>query len=257
MAHLRLNELNFSLQTTHFRTHLLFLNLMKIFVAFGYNDRDKWIPELVYPIIKAFGHDVISGEEIPGQILSDAVAGNIRRSDALIAFLTRRGESVEHGVWPTHRWVTDELSVAIESRRRVVEVRETDVDQQGGIAGDRQRIEYDENRRDLCLVELVKTIGSWTQNVQVNMQLLPEDFSNEIRPFLESPFLRCTYRLYNDNIISEEIPTIILPLPGGLSIQALNVQKGALIQVKVMTNNSTWISDYISTGSYSVQLRKY
>ncbi|MVM34150.1 hypothetical protein GO755_29220 [Spirosoma sp. HMF4905] len=229
---------------------------MKIFVAFGYNDRDKWIPELVFPVIKAFGHDVISGEDIQGQILSEAVAGNIRRSDALIAFLTRRGDKAENGIWPTHRWVTDELSVAIESRRLVVEVRETGVDSQGGIAGDRQRIEYDESRRDRFLVELVKTIGSWTQNVQVNMQLLPEDFSNEIRPFLESPYLRCTYRLYIDNTISEEFPTRILPLPGGLSIQALNVQKGALIQVKVIANNTTWVSDYMSTGSYSIQLRK-
>ncbi|WP_428663054.1 hypothetical protein [Runella sp.] len=229
---------------------------MKIFVAFGYNARDRWIRELVFPIIKAFGHEVISGEEIQGQILSEAVRANIRKSDGLIAFLTRRGENAENGIWPTHRWVVEELAIAIESRRLVVEVRETGVDPQGGIAGDRQRIEYDENRRDQCLVDIVTTLGNWNQNVQVKMQLLPDDFCTQIRPLINNPYLRCTYRLYIDNNESEEYPTKILPLPGGLSVQVFNVQRGALIQVKVMTNNAIWISDYMSTDSYSIHLQQ-
>jgi len=43
---------------------------MKIFVGFGYHQRDEWIKELVFPLINSFDGDVISGEEIFGAVLS-------------------------------------------------------------------------------------------------------------------------------------------------------------------------------------------
>ena len=86
---------------------------MKIFVAFGYNPRDRWIPELVFPIIKAFGDEVVSGEEIPGQQITDAIIREIRQSHALLAFTTRRDKIGDQERWTTHRWVTDELSQAL------------------------------------------------------------------------------------------------------------------------------------------------
>jgi hypothetical protein len=85
---------------------------MKIFVAFGYNERDRWIPNLVFPIIKAFGDEVVSGEEVQGEQITDAVIREIRQSNALMAFVTRR-DKIDKNRWTTHRWVTDELSNAI------------------------------------------------------------------------------------------------------------------------------------------------
>jgi hypothetical protein len=63
---------------------------MKIFVAYGYNDRDRWIPDLVFPIIRAFDDEVITGEELQGEQITDAVRRKIQQSDALIAFATIR-----------------------------------------------------------------------------------------------------------------------------------------------------------------------
>ena len=37
---------------------------VKIFVAFRYNDRDRWVVDLVFPIIRAFSDDVVTGEEL-------------------------------------------------------------------------------------------------------------------------------------------------------------------------------------------------
>ena len=170
---------------------------MKIFVAYGYNDRDQWIPDLVFPIIEAFGDEVITGEELQGQQITNAVRGEIQRSDALIGFATRRGEPTQGGnQWDTHRWVTDEISLAIANNLvHVLEIRETGVNAQGGIAGDRQIIYYNENQRDRFLVELVKTLGSWHQGGKVKLQLLPDLCVQNIRPFLKNPRLRCTYKL--------------------------------------------------------------
>lgn len=240
---------------------------MKIFVAYGYNNRDSWIPEMVFPIIKAFGDEVdfrdevVTGEEMQGESIPAAVIQRIKRSDALIAFLTRRGEAANQqtGNWATHRWVTDELSLALGFKMLAVEVRETDVDPQGGLPGDRQRIEYDETKRDCCLVELVKTIGKWHQGTMIKLTLLPDDFVTEIMPrvLMKDPTLKCTYSLFIDGEDeSDEITTPIIPLPGGLGLNARNVPRGALIRVSITGGGKMWSSNYQTTSSHTVQMRQ-
>lgn len=235
---------------------------MKIFVAYGYNNRDSWIPEMVFPIIKAFGDEIVTGEEAQGEIITEAVIQRIKRSDALIAFLTRRGEAANRqtGKWETHRWVTDELSQALGFKMLAVEVRETDVDPQGGIAGDRQRIEYDETKRDRCLVELVKTIGRWHQGTMIKLTLLPDEFVKEIMPrvLLRDPTVKCTYSLFTDaEGETDEITTPIIPLPGGLGLNARNVPRGAMIRVSISCAGKMWISNYENTSSHTVQMRHF
>jgi hypothetical protein len=229
---------------------------MKIFVAYGYNEKDKWIPELVFPIISAFGDEVITGEELQGQPITNSVKDKIRRSDALIGFATRRGEPNSENQWDTHRWVTDEISQAIANNLTyVLEIRETGVDPQGGIGGDRQVISYDEIKRDKCLVDLVKTLGRWHQGGKVKLQLLPDSCVQEIRRFLSNPNLRCTYKLlYPDASLSEEFLTTILPIKGGLFINAQNVQSMSLIQVCVECNGKSWTSDFENTDSFGLNL---
>jgi prophage antirepressor-like protein len=96
---------------------------MRIFVAYGYNERDRWVEELVFPVIRAFGDEVVTGEELQGEQITDAVIAKIRSSDALIGFLTRRDQIGSSDRWTTHRWVTDEISQAVAQRIFVAEVR--------------------------------------------------------------------------------------------------------------------------------------
>jgi hypothetical protein len=85
---------------------------MRIFVGFGFNERDRWVKDLVFPLIKAFGAEGVSGEELQGEQITDAVRRQIASCDALIGFVTRR-DDLGNGRWSTHRWVTDELSHAL------------------------------------------------------------------------------------------------------------------------------------------------
>ncbi|KJU84535.1 hypothetical protein MBAV_003280 [Candidatus Magnetobacterium bavaricum] len=109
---------------------------MKIFVAYGFNDRDKWIKDLVFPIIEAFRDEVINGANLKGEgTIDDAIKGKIEESDALIGFTTRR-EKVDHrDEWSTHRWVTDEIAHANATRKPIAIVIETGVKHEGMIAG--------------------------------------------------------------------------------------------------------------------------
>jgi hypothetical protein len=64
---------------------------MKIFLAYGYNPRDQWIKDMVFPIIQSFGSEVVTGEETyEGPNIPENVLAKIRRSDALIGFTTKR-----------------------------------------------------------------------------------------------------------------------------------------------------------------------
>src|SRR5262249_23569121 len=55
---------------------------MKVFVGFGYNDRDHWIEEQVFPILRGMGFTVVDGKDMHGEILQPEVQSRIEQSDA-------------------------------------------------------------------------------------------------------------------------------------------------------------------------------
>jgi hypothetical protein len=208
----------------------------------------------VFPLIGAFGCEVVTGEDMQGQQISDEVQRRVESSDALIAFRTRRGDPDAGGVYRTHRWVEDELVLAIGARLRVAEVREDGVDDQGGLPGDRQRIPYREDERDKLLVELAKTVGDWARTVGVTLQLLPPDFVDEIRPLLRAPGFSCTYTLLEGSRESAPQPTRVRPIKGGLFIQAEGLSPQSLIQVSIEGNGKRWSSDYEAPDAIGINL---
>jgi hypothetical protein len=84
---------------------------MRIFVGYGYNERDRWIEDYVVPLVVAFGCEVVHGKSVYGGALPDEVMKAIRTSDAVIGFTTLR-ESVAPGQYRTHDWVAQELLTA-------------------------------------------------------------------------------------------------------------------------------------------------
>lgn len=226
---------------------------MKIFIAFGYNARDGWIQQMVFPIVQAFGSEVLTGEEMQGEQLADGVLQRIGDSDALIAFTTRR-DQLQNGSWTTHKWVQQELAAAIAKGKLVAEVREKDIDPQVGVDGDRQRIAYEETSRDKCLVEIVKIIGRWHQTVFVDLQLLPKEFIEAVRPLLKNSRLKCQYRLMEKGRESGPFNATIQPIKGGLFMTAANVPREALIRIFVEFDDRSWSSDYESVSSIGIKL---
>jgi hypothetical protein len=63
---------------------------MRVFIGYGYNDRDKWIETYVFPLAEAFGCKVVHGKMAYGGALPPEVTDLIRGSDAMIGFTTRR-----------------------------------------------------------------------------------------------------------------------------------------------------------------------
>jgi len=227
---------------------------MKIFVGYGYNDRDRWIKEMVIPIIEAFGSDYESGEVTYGGTISDAVIDKIKLSDALIAFMTKR-IAPDAADGETHLWVTQELAIAVSEKKPFVEVREIGISQQSGVTGGFQTIYYDENARDACLVKIVEALGKLHREYPVRVQLLPKHFAiGDLRPLANKNLLTCQYVIRNGSQDTAPVTTAIKRIRGGLFIDVPPPERNAMIQIDIKHGHQIWSSDYESLDAYGIHL---
>lgn len=230
---------------------------MNIFVGFGYNEKDKWIKELIFPLLECFDVKISTGEDLHGQIISDEVKARIEKADGVIVFLTRR-EKLESGKYTSHRWVYDELSTSIALKVPAVEIRDVLVDPQGGLPGDRQRIEFNLDNKAQLLVEVAKLLASWRRNIKPKrLFLMPRDIVQDVRPHINKDTLKCTYRFMTGSKESQEFKAKPFKYGQGLCIDVFNVpSEDSLVQINIDGPNFEWSSDYESVQLLSINLLK-
>jgi hypothetical protein len=230
---------------------------MNIFIGFGYNNDDKWIKELVFPLVESFDATIITGEELHGLILSQGVTDRIKKADGILAFLTRR-EALATGRYTSHRWVFDELATAIANQIPAVEIREKMVDVQGGLPGDRQRVEFDLDDKAKLLVELAKLLSAWRRNLKPRrLFLLPRDICQEARPFINKESLKCTYKFMTGSKQSPMYEAKPFKYGQGLCVDVYNVpSEDSLVEITIQGPQFEWSSDYESVQLLSINLQR-
>lgn len=228
---------------------------MRVFVGFGYNDNDKWIKELVIPFIQTLGCEVETGEDMQGEDLADGVVARITDSDACIGFLTKRGTPNSEGFFATHKWVIEELTLALGQKKPIFELREKNVDTQKGLTGKLQKYEFDD--KSYLLLEITKFIMKEKAKLTNKIfMLLPNDLINEMKPHIE--YIKCTYSfMYKTKLFEPEEATIVR-FSGGYGIIIKKIpNEEALIEIKVSgPNQISWSSGYVSVGLMNVHLQK-
>jgi hypothetical protein len=230
---------------------------MNIFICFGYNENDKWIKELVFPLVTAFDGNVTTGEDLLGGIISQEVTDRIRKADGVLAFLTPRDEMAS-GRFTTHQWVRDELTTAIAYKVPAVEIREAKVDPQGGIVGDRQRLEFSVDDKAKLLLDIAKLLSSWRRNFKSRrLFLMPRDIVQDARPYINKNDLKCTYQFMTGSTQSEEFEARPFRFGQGLCVDIYNVpSEDSLVQVTIRGPQFEWTSDYESVQLLSINLQK-
>lgn len=227
---------------------------MRLFIAYGYNPRDQWIEDLVFPLAEALGCEVVHGKILFGETLAPEVKNSLLSCDALIGFSTRRDPLGDR--WTTHRWVIEEMAAAF-NQIPVVEVREDGVDAQSGMLGSNQRISYQEAHRDRCLVDIALAISHIREKVSHTIfRLEPTEFISQFRMLLSKPGLRCSYRVMRRNVESDYRPVNMWPVAGGLCMSIDALRTGDLIQVCVAFGEQSWSSDYEPVDSIRIGLIK-
>ena len=228
---------------------------MRVFVAYGYNDRDKWIKDLVLPLIQAFGYDVVTGENTHGNPIICTVVQEIKGSDALIAFLTRR---MEQGSLTnrTHEWVSQEVGSAMGKGAMLLPVREEGLDNQEGMTAGHQHITYREAEREKCLVEIATALGKWRSKDIVRLQLFPQERAAEIKALLKEKGFRVQYGLLQDGREEPLSDTKILRIGSGLYVDLKDVRKDALVQLQIDCQGKSWSSSYVTMNSVGIHLER-
>jgi len=233
---------------------------MRIFLGYGYNERDKWIEEYALPLLAAFGCEVVLGKAVYGGALPDEVTKLIRTSDAVIGFTTRR-EAAEPGKYRTHDWVVQELLTAHSQDPRIpwVEIREDGVISPGGIldAADTQRIQYREEDRAECLVKIAQALKRLRDLTRVIMiRLGPANAVEQISPLLDDPSFSCTSQTLLGAAQTAPRRVAVFPIKGGLFVQLRGVGPGELVRITVFAQGRTWRSDYESVDTVDVRVKE-
>lgn len=230
---------------------------MNIFIGFGYNEDDKWIKELVFPLAQSFDARISTGEDLQGQIISQGVTDLIKKADGVMAFLTWR-DKLTSGKYTSHRWVYDEMATAIANNIPTVEIREKMIDVQSGLPGDRQRIEFEIENKAQLLVELAKLFSNWRRNLKARrLFMLPKEIVKDVRPHINTEFLRCIYQFMNGSKESPEFSAKPFKFGQGLCVDIYNVpSEEALVQVTISGPDFEWSSDYESVQLLSINLQK-
>ncbi len=234
---------------------------MKIFVGYGYNPRDKWIEDLIFPLItKAFNDEVVDGKEIYGQPISDEVRKKIEGCNGLLAFCTRRDE-LANGLWTTHRWVIDEFNYALAKNVKAVEIREDKVDPQGGIAANLQHLPFSMEARETLMLEVAKIFGTWkTALTSKRLQLLPGNIIDDVRPFWKDrqDEIHCQYNFLVENNETPAFDSKLRKIGNGLCVDVENIPLGnnVMIELKVDGPGFFWSSGYQSIELISINMEK-
>jgi len=233
---------------------------MRIFVGYGYNERDKWIEDYVIPLLVAFGCEVVHGKAVYGGALPDEVMKTIRTSDAVIGFTTRR-EPSGPDQYRTHDWVVQELLTAHAQDPRIpwVEVREEAVISPGGIleSADAQRIDFRQENRETCLVKIAQALRRLRDLTNVTtIRLGPILAVEQISPFLEDPSFACTCQTLRGLVQTPIRRVPVFPIKGGLFVQLRGVAQGELVRITISAGGRAWRSDYESVDTVDLQVKE-
>ncbi len=233
---------------------------MRIFVGYGYNERDRWIEEYVLPLVAAFGCEVVHGKAVYGGALSNEVIKAIRTSEAVLGFTTRR-DPVTADLYRTHEWVVHELLTAHAQDPQIpwVEIREEGVISPGGIldSAEAQRIDYRPEDRAACLVKIAQALRRFHDLSNLTMiRLGPTEAVDQISPLLDDPSFVCDCQSLLGAVQQTQRRVPVFPIKGGLFVQLRGVAQGELVRIIISAQGHTWRSHYESVDTVDVRVKE-
>src|SRR5262245_32638469 len=227
---------------------------MKVFVGFGYNDRDQWIEDQVFPILRSMGFTVIDGKDMHGEVLQPEVQSRIEQSDAAIGFFTIR-EGQGEADFNSHIWVRDEMVYANAKGKPIIPVKEEGAKVPEGLLGNRQYIPLRQNDRLACVVELVGALG------QRNIRRLKLDPDNDqlrrnLQQWKRTAGFVTRYRTQDEAGLESSYREGRLELVDqGFYLNVSDVPRRAYVEVEGVLNGATQFSSgWVSADAVQVTI---
>ncbi|MGH9871734.1 MAG: hypothetical protein ACRD9S_04615 [Pyrinomonadaceae bacterium] len=218
---------------------------MRVFVGFGYNERDKWIEEQVFPVLQSMGFTVVHGKDLHGQILQQGVKDQLDQSDAAVGFFTIR-EGQGDADFTSHIWVRDEMVYFSAKDKPIVPIKEENVKVPRGLLGDRQYIVLRQNDRLACVVELVRALGR--RNIRrIRLEPQSDRLTRDLHQWRKKEAFSIQYRTRSDGLDSTYSPGRLEVVDQGFYMNAVDVPDRAQVEVEGFLNgdkkfSSGWAS---------------
>lgn len=165
---------------------------MRVFVGYGYNDRDKWIEEQVFPVLEGMGLTVVHGKDMHGQVLQPEVQARIAQADVAVGFFTLRDGQGEAD-FTSHLWVRDEMVYANALNKLIIPIKQKEARVPDGLLGNRQYIELRQEDRLACVVELVRALGRRNMR-RIRLEPESDDLRRKLHQWRNDPNFVTRYR---------------------------------------------------------------
>lgn len=219
---------------------------MRVFVGYGYNERDKWIEDRVFPILRCVGFTIVHGKDMHGLQLQPEVTRLLDQSDAAIGFFTIR-EGQGDADFTSHIWVRDEMMYAIAKGKPIIAVKETGTRLPDGLLGNRQYVPLDQNDRLACVAELLDALGQ-RQIRRVRLDPFDDALRANLWRWRNAAGFAIRYRTQNIEGLNSDFRNGRLELVDqGFYLNLAEVPTKAYIEVEGVLNNETvfgsgWVS---------------
>jgi hypothetical protein len=227
---------------------------MKVFVGYGYNSRDRWIEDQVFPMLRVMGFFVVDGKDMHGESLQPEVKSRIDQSDAIVGFLTIR-DGQGDADFTSHIWVRDELVYANAKEKPIVLIKEDGVRVPDGLLGNRQYIPLLQNDRLACVAELVHALGR--RNMR-RLRIEPEadDLRRKLHQWRRQPDFVVRYRTQDENGVESSFRGGRLELVDqGFYLNVTDVPRRAYVEVEgLLGGASQFASGWVSADAVHVKV---
>ena len=227
---------------------------MKVFVGFGYNDRDKWIEAQVFPVLEGMGFTVVDGKDMHGIVLQPEVQSRIEQSDAAVGFFTvREGQGAAD--FNSHLWVRDELVHANAKGKPIVPIKEEGVRVPDGLLGNRQYISLRQDDRLACVVELVRALGRRNMR-RIRLEPDGDQLRRDLNQWRRRQEFAIRYRTQDADGLESNYRSGRLELVDqGFYLNVADVPKRAYVEVEGLLNGQTkFSSGWVSADAVLVKI---
>jgi hypothetical protein len=227
---------------------------MRVFVGYGYNERDRWIEEQVYPILEGMGFMVVDGRGMEGMTLQPEIISRIDQSDAVIGFLTIR-EGQGEADFNSHLWVIEELMHANTKGKPIIPIKEVGVRVADGLFGDRQYIPLRQEDRLDCVAKLIAALGR--RNIRrIRLEIDEDELRrNLFRNWRDTQRFKVQYRTQENGVESAYKEGRLELVDMGFYLNASDVPKRAYIEIEgFVGGNAIFSSGWASAEAVQVPI---
>jgi hypothetical protein len=127
-----------------------------VFVGHSFNEADLPFVHAVVGTLQALGLNVLTGERPKADRISEKVKRMIDNQYIFLGLFTRRDKIEGKSAWTTSPWVLDEKAYAYGKGRKLILLKEADVESIGGIQGDYEFLPFTRESFHEVIVKLIQ-----------------------------------------------------------------------------------------------------